>query len=128
MPKEDQDSANSSKSERFKEAITRSSEPSDVPPEERRIEVLDFLVEHQMPLPPVAIYRGLKLQRSITFGDSTVQNICTELADGGDLIRVDKKALDNGVIKPLPDDETDRRAWYYPTDAGRERLAAYEDQ
>lgn len=96
----------------------------DVPPEERREVVLDFLAEHDLPLPPKAIYRGLKLQRNITFSYRTIQNILSELLEDGYVIRCDKDALDDGRIAPVDDSKTQRRTYYYLTDKGRERVHA----
>jgi len=44
-----------------------------VPAEDRRVLVLEFLAEHDMPLPPLAIYAGLVRHHRITFSYRTVQ-------------------------------------------------------
>ena len=93
-----------------------------MPPKERERTVLEFLDEHAIPLPPKAIYRGLKVERDITFAYRTVQNILARLDEEGQVMRVDKDALDEGRIEPLSEDATDRRTYYFITDEGRERI------
>jgi len=101
-------------------------ESGDVPPSERERIVLEFLDEHGIALPPKAIYRGLKVQRNITFSYRTVQNILKRLRENGQVMRVDKDALDDGEVRPLPEDATDRRTYYFITDDGRARLGRDE--
>jgi len=93
-----------------------------VPPEERREVVLEFLDEHDLALSPTAIFRGLKTQRGITFSKRTTSECLSDLLEEGYVVRVDKDALDNGRIEPLPQDESGSRAWYYITDEGRASL------
>jgi predicted transcriptional regulator len=93
-----------------------------VPPKDREQMVLEFLAEHGFPLPPKAIYRGLRVKRNITFAYRTVQNILARLLEEGEVMRVDKDALDEGEIKPLPDEEAGRRTYYYITEKGLERI------
>lgn len=99
-----------------------------MPPKERERLVLEFLAEHGIPLPPKAIYRGLKVERDITFAYRTVQNILGRLNEEGHVMRVDKDALDEGRIRPLPEGETDRRTYYFITDEGRERIDRDPDE
>jgi predicted transcriptional regulator len=93
-----------------------------VPPEERRKQVLEFISEHDMALPPLAIYAGMNRQYRLTFSYRTVQNILSELVDRGLLFRVDTKSLRNGEIVPVEGDDA-RRAYYFLTDEGRDYLA-----
>lgn len=89
--------------------------------------VLQFLLDKNIALPPMAIFRGMKREHSITFTYSTVQRILSDLTDEGFVVRCDKGELDEGRIAPLPDDEKDRRTYYFITDQGRERIASDED-
>ncbi|GGL45106.1 hypothetical protein GCM10009037_30630 [Halarchaeum grantii] len=93
-----------------------------MPPRDRENEVLDFLASHGIALPPKAIFRGLKVERSITFGYRTVQNILKRLLEAGLVMRCNKDALDQGEIQPLPEDASSRRSYYYITDEGRDRV------
>lgn len=98
-----------------------------MPPKERERLVLEFLAEHGIPLPPKAIYRGLKVERNITFAYRTVQNILGRLNEEGQVMRVDKEALDEGRVEPLSEAESDQRTYYFITDEGRERLGQGPD-
>ncbi|WP_123539426.1 helix-turn-helix domain-containing protein [Halosimplex salinum] len=93
-----------------------------MPAEDRRVLVLEFLAEHDMPLPPLAIYSGLVRYHRITFSYRTVQNILSELTENGDIYRVDTSALRDGEITPIDDDESSRRAYYHITEQGKERV------
>jgi predicted transcriptional regulator len=94
-----------------------------VPAEDRRVLVLEFLAEHDMPLPPLAIYAGLVRHHRITFSYRTVQNILSDLTEGGDLYRVDTSDLRDGEITPIGDDDSSRRrAYYHITEQGKERI------
>lgn len=93
-----------------------------VPPEDRREVILQFLAEHDMALPPLVIYAGLKRQRDITFAYRTVQNALSDLVEKGHVMRVDTKKLrDEGKIEPVEED-SGRRSYYFITDEGLERL------
>lgn len=93
---------------------------NNVPPEERRQRVLDFLAEHDMPLPPLAIYAGMRRQYRITFSYRTIQNILGDLTEDGYAFRVDTKKLQDGKIEAV--DDASRRTYYFITDKGRERV------
>ncbi|GAB6878216.1 hypothetical protein JCM17823_04900 [Halorubrum gandharaense] len=93
-----------------------------MPAEEREDEVLLFLYEHGIALPPKAIFRGLKVERDITFSYRTIQNILSRLNDSGHVMRCDKEALDQGEIQPLSEDQSGRRTYYYITESGIERI------
>ena len=104
-------------------AVTNNPAPDDenVPPEERREQVLEFLDEHDMPLPPLAIYGGLYRQYRITFSYRTIQNIVSDLVEDGYAFRVDTKKLQEGEIVPVENGGS-RRSYYFITDKGRGRL------
>jgi predicted transcriptional regulator len=95
-----------------------------MPTEEREDAILQFFVEHGIPLPPKALYRGLKVQQNVTFSYRTVQNILGRLNDEGMVVRCDKEALDDGRIEPVPEGENGRRTYYFITEEGRKRLGA----
>lgn len=93
-----------------------------VPPEERRLQVLEFIAEHDIPLPPLAIYYGLVKQYNATYSYRTVQNILSELSEQGEICRVDTSALRDGEFAKLDSDDSQRRAYYFITEQGRDRL------
>jgi len=74
-----------------------------------------------MPLPPLAIFAGMRRQYRATFSYRTTQNILSDLVDAGDVFRVDTSELRNGVISEVDDDGA-RRTYYFITDAGRDRV------
>lgn len=99
-----------------------------MPSEERRNEVLVFLKEHDIALPPLAIYAGLKREKNITFSYRTVQNSLSDLLEDGLVMRVDTTQLrKNSTIKPV-DEESGRRSYYFITDDGRKRLNKKRDE
>jgi len=93
-----------------------------MPPEERRQAVLEFMADHGIALPPKAIFRGMKVERGIHFSYRTVQTILSELEEKGMVARVNKEALDDGDIEPIPEDEAGRRAYYMITMDGRREV------
>lgn len=101
------------------DTIKTGADYEDMPPAERRNVVLEFMTEHSIALPPKVIFRGLKVEKGITFGYRTVQTILSELEEQGLLARVNKSALDEGNIEPLPEDEAGKRAYYMITMEGR---------
>jgi hypothetical protein len=93
-----------------------------MPPEARRNLVLEFIDEHDMPLPPLAIWGGLNRQYRVTFSYRTLQNILSDLVDEGDVFRVDTTILkEEGRVEEV-EDSSGRRAYYYITEEGRERV------
>jgi len=94
----------------------------DMPPEERREVVLEFLADHSIALPPKAIFRGLKIERGVTFSYRTTQTILSELEEQGLVARVDKAELDKGNIEPIPEDDAGKRAYYMITMSGRREV------
>jgi len=97
------------------------SDNGNVPPEERREKVLAFLAEHDIALPPLAIYGGLKRQEGITFSYRTIQNALSDLIEDGMVQRVDTDKLrSDGEIHPI-EDSSGRRSYYFITEKGRKR-------
>jgi DNA-binding MarR family transcriptional regulator len=95
---------------------------SGMPPREREDALLRFLDSHGIPLPPKAIYRGMKIQEDITFAYRTVQEMLKRLNEEGYVMRCDKEALDDGRIEPVPEDKSGRRTYYFITEKGRKRI------
>lgn len=103
-------------------------ENPDMAPEARREFVLSFIDEHDMPLPPLAIWAGMNQHYRVTFSYRTMQNILSDLVEQGDLFRVDTSALREGEVREIADDGSSRRSYYYITDAGRERVRSEESE
>ena len=122
MSKATQDSVNSRKNDNSGGSNKTVDNNGNVPPEHRREKVLTFIAEHDIALPPLAIYAGLKRQKGITFSSRTVQNALSDLVEDGDLQKVDTDKLrDEGEIKSIGD-SSGRRSYYFITEQGRERL------
>lgn len=115
-------SVNSNQTEESGGDKARPVETGNVPPEERRERVLEFIDEHDMPLPPLAIYAGMVHQQRITFAYRTVQNILSDLVEKGEVFRVDTEKLRDGEIVAVEESGSGRRSYYFITDAGRERI------
>jgi len=107
------------KSQSIGENIVSAPDESDMVKSERKELVLQFMEEHPLALPPVLIYRNLRLHRSLRVGKETVKNYLTELEEEGLVLRIDKQALDDGEIKEA---DADDRAYYIINDKGREFL------
>lgn len=97
-----------------------------MPPRDREDALLAFLQSHGFPMTPKTIYRGMKIEQGITFAYRTVQDMLSRLEKQGYVMRCDKEALDEGRIEPIPEDASARRAPYFITEAGRERLEESE--
>jgi len=70
-------------------------------------------------MPPLVIYRNLRLHRGMRVRDETIRNYLSELADEGLVLRVEKAELDDGdLVEADPDD----RAYYIISEKGREYL------
>jgi len=122
MDERTSEQTNTSKKEQFGGSNTGAAEAENMPPEAREDKVLEFFVEHGFPLPPKALYRAMKISEGITFSYSTVQNILGRLLEDGYVCRLDKDKLDDGILEPLPDDESGRRTYYFVTEKGRSRV------
>lgn len=127
MDKQTSDCVNSSKTNRSDGSKRDRLFSGRVGKDDRREEVLRFLVEEDMALPPLAIFGGLKRHHEITFEYRTVQTALKELVDSGDLIRIDTKKLrQDANIVPV-EDAGSRRAYYFPTKEGRQRVNKSSD-
>lgn len=87
--------------------------------EDRKMQVLELLVESELALPPVVIFRNAKL-RGATFERNTTNNYLNELADEGLIQKIDAKALNSGNIEKI---ETSQEGYFIATEKGHERLA-----
>lgn len=94
----------------------------DMPPEARRELVLDVVAEHDIPLPPLAIWGALNRQYRVTFSYRTLQNILDDLVESEDLFRVDTGELRKGEIKPIEGDPSSTKSYYFITESGLDRL------
>jgi predicted transcriptional regulator len=101
------------------ENIVSAPDESDMVKSERKELVLRFMEKNSLALPPILVYRNLRLHRSLRVGKETVKNYLTELKEEGLVLRIDKQALDDGEIKEA---EPDDRAYYIINDKGREFL------
>ncbi|SDJ32917.1 hypothetical protein SAMN05216226_102153 [Halovenus aranensis] len=90
--------------------------------EDRQQQVLQFLAEYDLALPPRAIYRNLRLHYNITFGYSSVDNYLDEFVEEGLCDRVDPEKLEERELVSLPSGRT-HRAYYIITEKGRDKLS-----
>lgn len=123
-----QQTRNSSESNKFRRTAWNNmcgTDDENVTAEDRRDQVLSFLVDVDIPLPPTAVYAGIRRKYNATFAYRTTQEILKDLVDDGYAIRVDTKMLrEKGEIQRIENDPDRRkRAYYFPTDAGQERIS-----
>lgn len=117
-----QSCANSKNTDQCRANKNHADESWRVPAKERRERVLEFIEEHDMPLPPLAIFAGMVRQYKITFSYRTTQNILKDLVESGDAFRVDTDSLRDGDLAAVADDSSKRRSYYFITDQGRDRI------
>lgn len=91
----------------------------DMTKEDRRRKLLEFMVEHPLALPPLLIYRNLKLHKDVTFTVDSVRNYLDEFAEEGLVKMVEKESLDDGQLKEA---EAGTRPYYIISERGREYL------
>ena len=92
--------------------------PSDMGKRERKLQVLGFLAEKGVALPPKAIYRNLRLLEEITFSERSVENYLDEFVDEGLVMRIDPDSMEDAEVSKMPPDVNQRRAYYMITDDG----------
>jgi hypothetical protein len=90
-----------------------------MPKKDRERVVLSLLAEVGEPLPPVLIYRILRV-RGATFGRRSVMRYCSELGQRGELAKIDPDAMEDCELREI---DTSQKGYWMITDAGRERLA-----
>jgi len=88
-----------------------------MPKADRKRVVLELLSEIGEPLPPLLIYRILRV-RGATFGRRSVMRYCSELCDNGDLQKIDPEAMADGELVAAADD----KGYYLISEQGRSRI------
>ncbi|MFC6975659.1 hypothetical protein ACFQL1_14950 [Halomicroarcula sp. GCM10025709] len=117
---EEEDSTDSCvKSEIFGVNMPLRSDGGDMTKEDRRRQLLEFMKEHPLALPPLLIYRNLKLHMDVTFTVDSVRNYLDEFAEEGLVKMVEKEPLDDG---DLVEAEAGTRPYYIITEEGRAYL------
>ncbi|WP_424001156.1 hypothetical protein ACOZ4I_15615 [Haloarcula salina] len=91
--------------------------------EDRRQQLLEFMKEHPLALPPLLIYRNLKLHKDVTFTADSVRNYLDEFAEEGLVLMVEKEPLDEGK---LVEAEAGTRPYYIISEDGRDYLSEEE--
>jgi predicted transcriptional regulator len=99
--------------------MTDSHDNDDMVKSERMDLLLEFMAEHPLAMPPIVIYRNLRIHRNLRVRKETVKNYLQELAEDGLVRRVDKGSLDDGKVV---DADEDGRAYYIITEKGRREL------
>ena len=89
-----------------------------MPKADREEAVLGLLAEIGEPLPPVLIYRILRV-RGATFGRRSVMRYCSELGARGDLRKVDPEAMGDGELR---EQTGEKKGYWMITEQGRERV------
>lgn len=105
-------------SDNSKVGITDGGDTTDMTKAERKEVLLEFMAEHQLALPPSAIYRNLRLHKQITFSERSVENYLDEFVDEGLIARIAPGALKDRNVKEITD--RSQRAYYIITDEGIE--------
>jgi Fe2+ or Zn2+ uptake regulation protein len=83
--------------------------------EDRKEVVLAFMREYPVAMPPLLVYRNLRLREGITFSQDSVRRYLEQLANEGLVDRVKKEPLENQeLVTADPDD----RAYYIISDEG----------
>jgi len=86
--------------------------------EDRKMQVLSVLVESELALPTIVIFRNAKF-RGATFERNSTINYLSELYEDGLVTKVDPKKLEEREMKKIP---TGQEGYYVATKAGHERL------
>jgi len=89
-----------------------------MPKKDREEVLLALLAEVGEPLPPLLIYRILRV-RGATFGRRSVMRYCSDLGERGDMRKIDPQAMEDGELRELT---TDDRGYWMITEQGRERV------
>ena len=85
---------------------------------DREEAVLSLLAEIGEPLPPVLIYRILRV-RGATFGERSVHRYCADLGAAGDLRKIGPDAMADGELRELPPGES---GYWMISEQGRKRI------
>ena len=93
---------------------------TDMPKDDREEALLAIFAELSVPLPPVLVYRILRV-RGATFGKRTVMRYCSDLAAEGLRRRVDPAAMEDGRLEPI---SSEQKGYYLITEQGRDRVSS----
>ena len=93
----------------------------DMPKEEAKGVVLEFMFEFDLPMPVAVLFRGLRLHYNWTYSDETLLNYLGELEAEGRVRRVDPQALERREIVEAGEDT---RAYYTLTDHTRDQISS----
>lgn len=116
----DQGSGNYNKTDKFGVNLSLADERNDMVSgkRENQLEMLEFLAEHNLALPPAAIYRNLRFNHEVRYSKNTCDNYLDELSERGLVEKVDPKKLKELEAVPLSED-SNRRGYYRITEQGK---------
>jgi len=86
--------------------------------EDRKMRVLGVLVESELALPAVVIFRNAKL-RGADFERNSTNNYLRELHEEGYVRKIDPGALETGEIKEI---DLSDEGYFIATESGHDRL------
>lgn len=92
-------------------------EYGDLPDADIETRMLAFLATYRIPLKPMELYGGLVYRWDVDFSYRSVQNKLNGLLEKGYVDRVTINT-DAGIVEPISDADSGRRASYLITDAG----------
>lgn len=87
--------------------------------EDRQHQVLEFMDEFQLALPPLLVYRNMRLHEKVTFSVDSLRNYLEEFVDEGLVLRIKKQPLDEGKLEEA---KSGGRAYYLISEQGKEYL------
>ena len=94
---------------------------SNMPKQEAKETVLEFMAEYDLPMPVAVLFRGLRLRYNWTYTDETLLNYLGELCEEERVQRVDPEALESREIEPAGHGT---RAYYMLTDSTRAEISS----
>jgi len=107
--------------ERCKNSPTKSTNPADsksklMSKEDRKQLVLEYLAHTGLGLPPLALYRNLRLRQNATFSEKTLYNYLEELEADDLVMRIDPDAMVDRELKEIDDGQ----AYWIATESGQQ--------
>lgn len=109
---------NNNSSPRNDANIIHAPKDADMTKQDRRNLLLQFLAEYDLALPPLAIYRNMRLKWNITFSKQSIHNYLDEFTDEGLVLRVEPAPI--GSRKLVEAKGEDTRAYYIISEKGRD--------
>jgi len=94
----------------------RGAKPELMSKEDRKQLVLEYLAQTGLGLPPLALYRNLRLRQNATFSEKTLYNYLEELEAEGLVMRVDPDAMVDRKITEVDDGQ----AYWMATESGQQ--------